>query len=221
MALAFLNPVEETEAVVNEVGPEVSAAEYEPFLEHLSGLLDGAEYLAISGSAPPGVPLCVYSEMVEMARRKGLRTAVDASGAALAEAVKARPYLVKPNRDEVRALGFEVAVWSDAAAVARDLRLRFGIDIVMITGGAEGAVVSAQSGAWSAAAPNVDVVSTLGSGDSAMAGFLWSLGENGDVEQALRMAVGCGAANAATAGAGRCSPDRIADLSGRIVANEI
>jgi len=221
LALALFNPDNRSEAVVNEIGPHVSEAEYAPFLEHLAGLLPGTEFLAISGSAPPGTPIRFYSEMVDIARSLGIRTAVDASGAALVEAVRARPFLIKPNREEAAALGAPIKSWDDAGNAARELSLRHGIDTVIVTGGPDGAVVASGDDIWSASAPTADVVSTLGSGDSMLAGYLWSICEGNDRADALRLGVACGSANATTVGAGRCPPDRIAQFSGRINVNKL
>ena len=151
-------------------------------------------------------------------RIAGVKTAVDASGDALVDAVRAHPYIVKPNREEARALGAHIESWDDAPVAAEGIRNRHGVQIVLITGGADGAVVASADGVWSANSPRINVVSTLGSGDSALAGFLWALGRGDDCGEALRLAVACGAANALTVGAGRCSAVRIAEMSGKIDA---
>lgn len=222
LALDVFDPRSGSEAVINEQGPQVAEAEAAGLIDHLSGLLCGADCLCISGSAPPGVPVSIYARMVDLARRQGVFVAVDASGEALLTAIGAGPSLIKPNAEEAGALGVLIATWSEEApAAAARMREMYALDQAVITGGANGAVVASADGVWIASSPQVRVVSTLGSGDSFMAGFLYGMHEGGGCARALKLGIACGAANAATPGAGHVALAAIEEISGRIVANKV
>ncbi|RZT88883.1 1-phosphofructokinase [Pseudonocardia sediminis] len=176
---------------INERGPSLSAAEAEALMHRAVTLGAGASWLVSCGSLPAGVGDDFHAELVRRARRPGLKIAVDTSDAPLHAAVAAHPDLIKPNHEELAELvGRPLGSLGDVLLAARELRAR-GIGSVLVSLGAGGALLVDRSGEHHARTPPITVRSTVGAGDSTLAGFLAAGGEGPD---ALRLAVAYGAA---------------------------
>ena len=132
----------------------------------------GASWAVLSGSLPPGVPDDVYATLTSLFADRGVRVAVDTSGAALVAALDAGPDLIKPNRQELAAaVGTPLHSVADVVAAAEKLLSR-GVKAVLASLGADGAVLVDSSGAVFGTAEAIDPVSTVGAGDAMLAGFL-------------------------------------------------
>ncbi|WP_210037137.1 1-phosphofructokinase [Pseudonocardia parietis] len=176
---------------INEQGPRLSAAEAAALTDRACALGTGASWLVSCGSLPAGVDDDYHAELVRRCRRPGLRIAIDTSGTPLHHAVAAAPDLVKPNHAELTELvGRPLGSLGDVLLAARELRAR-GIGAVLVSLGAGGALLIDRSGEYHARTPAITVRSTVGAGDSTLAGFLAAGGEGPD---ALRHAVAYGAA---------------------------
>jgi 1-phosphofructokinase family hexose kinase len=176
------------------------------FRDHWKGAL-----LAISGSLPPNVPADFYGSLIDAAHDAGCKAFLDTSGDGLRSALRARPDFVKPNRAEVETLlGRAVRDEQDAMASAREL-IRHGARSTAVTMGADGLVWLESEGgpAWSARPPRVKAISTVGCGDATLAGFAFAALEGLTGEEALRLAVACGAANCLAEFEGRISADDV------------
>ena len=207
---AALSP-EEIDAVETALLEAVTAA--------AAGEGAGARHWAVlSGSLPPGVPVDWYARLVRLLRESapGLRIAVDTSDeplAALAAGLpESAPDLVKPNGEELgqlvglladRAMALEEgAAHGDLAPVADAARILvdLGLGAVMATLGPAGAVLVTGGGAWHATAPKVPVASTVGAGDSSVAGYVLADVRGGDEPERLRTAMAYGSAAASLPG---------------------
>ena len=179
---------------------------------------DVHHWAVLSGSLPPGVPTDWYARLVRLLREAtpGLRIAVDTSDeplAALAAGLpESAPDLVKPNGEELgqlvglpadRAMALEEgAAHGDLAPVADAARILvdLGLGAVMATLGPAGAVLVTGGGAWHATAPKVPVASTVGAGDSSVAGYVLADVRGGDEPERLRTAMAYGSAAASLPG---------------------
>ncbi len=185
---------------VNEPGPVVTQRELEELLAQVRAKASRWDWVVISGSAPPGTPPGFYAELVKTARDQGAQTALDASGAALREGLKACPDLIKPNETEVRdILGWEPEDEAGALRAIEEL-LSLGIGCVMLTLGKAGGYVGRNGEIWQGIPPEVDVKTTVGCGDAALAGMVWALREGKGLDDALAWAMAAGAAAATTWG---------------------
>lgn len=176
------------------------------------------DWAVLSGSLPPGAPVDWYARLVVRLRgaAPGLRIAVDTSDAPLAALAAAMPAaapdLIKPNGEELgqlaglpaeRAMALEDGAmrgeYEPVVEAARVLVER-GVATVMATLGAAGAVLVTAEGAWHAAAPKIHVLSTVGAGDSSVAGYVLADVRGGDATERLRTAVAYGSAAAGLPG---------------------
>jgi 1-phosphofructokinase family hexose kinase len=181
-------------------GPAVDREHLALLEETLSFWLQAGRVLVLAGSLPPGAPSHTYATYLQLARARGVQTIVDADGEALRGALEASPGLIKPNVPEAeRLLGRALPDVGAIAAGAREL-VRRGIGVVVISMGAAGAVCSSGDRAWRILPPQVPRESTVGSGDSLVAGLAVVLARGGDIIDGLRLGTAAGAATAMSPG---------------------
>lgn len=203
---AVADPTNNLVTEINEWGPSVAEAELEILLDKLRYLGRGADIVVLAGSLPRDVPDDFYATAMQQLRRDGLDTALDVSGPRLRAGMGAEPTIVSPNRREAEEmLGYEFADDTEALAGAAEL-LEMGAAVALVhdEGGCVACFAEAKGRrCFLARVPPVDeVVSTVGSGDSFLAGFLSAWYAKAAPEDALRRAVAVGAANTQVLGAG-------------------
>lgn len=173
---------------INGPGPLVSEAAQQALLDRLDQLAPGHDAVVVAGSLPQGVSAQWLQALIVRLNDLGLRVALDTSGEALRAALKAGPWLIKPNSEELaEVLGFEAISVTAQAEAASHLQAQ-GIDHVVISHGAEGVNWFSIGSALHATPPKVTVASTVGAGDSLLAGMLHGLLSADTPEQTLRTA---------------------------------
>lgn len=186
----------ENETELNAPGPAVSHQQVEGLLCELSRL-NKDDLLCLCGSLPPGMDADSYARMLAAS---GVRAIVDTAGEALLRALGEKPWLVKPNREELAALvGRELPTLADVIEAAQWLRSK-GAQNVLVSMGKDGALLCAGEKRMYQPAPEGEVIGTVGAGDSLVAGFAAGWQRYGDMAQALRLGVACGSATACAEG---------------------
>ncbi|SDS76280.1 1-phosphofructokinase [Pseudarthrobacter equi] len=207
---------------INEPGPVLDDNQQEALLKLLLESSRGAGWVVLAGSLPPGFPPDFYATAARRLRSAAdgessghtPLIAVDSSGQPLAAALtggaEGMPDLLKPNAEELAELaaaaGFATAAADEleadpaAAAEAASAVVRSGVGAVLATLGSKGAVLVTADGAWLATHPPVAAVSTVGAGDSALAGYLLAHSQGAAPADCLRQAVAHGAAAASLPG---------------------
>lgn len=184
----------------NERGGPIEHRELVEMIDKVKSLARQSEYMVFGGSIPTGVNQDVYKVLIEIAQAGGAKTVLDADGEAFMEGIKAKPFMIKPNRDEAeRILGVEFESIADVARGALSLAER-GIELVVISLGSQGAVACYENTIYRAVSPQVKAVSTIGSGDSLIAGLLYGLENAKDIQGALKIGCAAGAATAMSSG---------------------
>ncbi len=178
---------------INAPGPTISPTELAELARTLERSLAGATWLASCGSLPPGAPDDLHARVVATARDAQVPVAIDTSGPALAAAVSAGPDLIKPNVHELaELLDRPLRGLGEVVTGAREV-LDHGVTTVVVSLGADGAVLVDRDGAWHATTPPITVRSAVGAGDALVAGLLAGGGRGPDA-LALGVAYGVGAA---------------------------
>ncbi|MFJ5284707.1 1-phosphofructokinase [Pseudomonas sp. NPDC088429] len=173
---------------INGPGPVVDAAAQQALLDRLVQIAPGHDAVVVAGSLPRGVTAQWLRELIERLNQLGLKVALDSSGEALRAALQASPWLIKPNTEELAdALGCEVVSHTAEAQAAARLHAQ-GIEHVVISHGADGVNWFSVGSALHATPPKVSVASTVGAGDSLLAGMLHGLLSADTPEQTLRTA---------------------------------
>ena len=179
-----------------EPGCEVTEAEEGAFLKSFKQIIRDSEVITISGSIPKGLSPDFYQNLISQAKEEGKSVILDTSGKLLESGLKARPTMVKPNRDEIGMLfGVRIAGLSDVIDCAKKI-YEMGIPYVVISLGGEGALFVCDDGIYLGRPPKIDVINTVGCGDSMVGAFAVALKLGYESRQALRFAVAIAAANA-------------------------
>ncbi|UFJ42654.1 1-phosphofructokinase [Brevibacillus humidisoli] len=191
---------------INEPGFQVTSADLQRIKEKLFTLLADAEVLVIGGSLPQGAPESLYREYIDMANEQGVKTILDADGAAFLEGIKAQPDVVKPNQYELeQAVGKQLHSLHDTVLAARDLLERSGVKLVVVSMGGNGAIAITQAEGYYAKPFPITPQSTVGAGDSMVAALAYSLQAGWTVSETIRWATAAGTVTAAKSGTQVCT----------------
>jgi 1-phosphofructokinase len=204
----LLNHQTSDATVINESGPVVSKKDWQGLLAHVKRLANQAQAVAFSGSLPPGVDPDAFSRLVRSLATSERTVYLDTSGTTLhAALIQPEGLCIKVNRSELAA-GLQLSLDKVGQIIEAGRRLLArGAALVVVTLGGEGALAIAPEGCWQASAPLVEVVSTVGSGDSLLAGLAVARLAGHRIDAALALGVACGAANALTGLPGRFERD--------------
>jgi 6-phosphofructokinase 2 len=176
-------------------GPTISPEEAQLFLEKTEKLAAKADYIVASGSLPQGLPIDFYADLAHRIKKVGARFILDTSGEPLKSAANAGVFLLKPNISELcKLIGVESLETDEVDDAALDIINRGHCEVVVVSMGASGAVVVTKDGCEHVPAPMVKKLSTVGAGDSMVAGMTWALASGKNYSQMARMGVACGSA---------------------------
>lgn len=209
---------EGTTTKVNSPGPRLDASEVAALTEAVVAAAQPGGWVVLSGSLPPGVPADWYATTTVRLQRAGVRVAVDTSGAALDATVEhSTPDLLKPNSDELaELLGCDVEEIEhdryQAALRAQQLRASHGVETVLLTLGGAGAILATPAGSWFCPPVPVQVRSTVGAGDSSLAGYLIAEAAGLPPADCLGSAAAYGAAAASLPGSALPAPSDLTDV---------
>ncbi len=193
-------------------GTELKEAEWRRLLERIE-TAGGVEFIVASGSLPPGVPPDIFGKIAVIARQKNARLVVDTSGEALKHAAEQGAYLLKPNLGELSALaGRERIEIAEIEAIAREVINQGRCEVIVVSMGEAGAMLITRNETHRAAPPVVEKQSTVGAGDSMVAGMVLALSQKQSLQDALRYGVACGTAATMNPGTELCNREDVARL---------
>ena len=179
---------------LNEKGTPVPESSMNALREKLLSLAEDSACMVFTGSLPPGAGEDTYRKLMEEVSARGCECVLDADARRLAEGIRAKPFLIKPNRHELEELtGQRLAGLDDIRAAAEAL-VRGGIRHAAVSLGADGALLSDAKGTVYAPGLKLPVASTVGAGDSMLAGMLSALLGGAGAAEALRLGMGCACA---------------------------
>lgn len=191
-------------------GPTLAEREWQTILEQVGALDPAPQYLVASGSLPPGVPSDFYARIARRTAGRGVRMVLDASGEPLRAALAEGVYLLKPSLREFEELtGKEGCEESQLPIVARRLIDEGRCQVLILSLGARGVFWMSASERGRLAAPAVPVKSSVGAGDSLVAGVVLALARGRALADAVRFGVAAGAASVMNPGTELC---RVADV---------
>lgn len=200
-------------------GPQVTVDEYAPCLDLLKKCASET-FIVISGSLPPGIPASILHDIALIAKNRGAKLVVDISGEAMRHALKGGIYLLKPNLSELAALtGAEHLMEDEIAAAARQIITRRQSTAVVVSLGASGALLVTQDEQVLVPAPVVKKVSTVGAGDSMVAGIVLRLSKGAGFLSATRYGVACGTAATLNPGTALCKKEDVDKIYQLILNN--
>jgi 6-phosphofructokinase 2 len=174
-------------------GAVMSEKEADDCLDALMNL--SPDLIVASGSLPPGLPDTYYRKVAERAKAIGAKLIIDTSGPALQAALDVGVFLLKPNLGELSVLaGVDALEMNMVDDAALDIIRRGFCEVVVVSLGPQGALLVTKDGFEHIPAPMVKKKSTVGAGDSMVAGMVWSLGQGKTYREMAQMGVACGSA---------------------------
>jgi 6-phosphofructokinase 2 len=201
-------------------GATLGDYEWPMFLDWVRQLRPAPDFLVTSGSLPPGVPVDFYARLAAVGRQTGSRVVLDTSGAPLARAVDEGVYLLKPSLQEFQALMVEhEGDESHLASLATMVVKRGWCEVLVLSLGAGGALWVTASERERLASPAVRVKSSVGAGDSMVAGIVLSLAQGRTLGEAVRYGVAAGAAAVMNPGTALCRREDVERLYPQVMTS--
>ena len=203
-------------------GPTLMPGDVSRVLEVLDSELGPGDWLVASGSLPPGVPEGFYGDLATRYAAKGVTVVVDTAPPWLAPAIAGGVFLVKPSRHELEEyLGRELHDINAQVQGARDMIAQSGATYVALSLGREGALLVTTDSAWHAVAPGITPVSTVGAGDSFVAGLVSALATGLTPGEALAHGVSAGSATAMSPATALCDRDAVTGVMSAVVTTTL
>jgi 6-phosphofructokinase 2 len=204
-------------------GPRLSANEWQGLLEITVEMAERADLVVASGSLAPGLPDDFFARVGKALDEQGVRLVLDSSGPGLVTTLeRAHVFLVKPNMHEIVELAGEELAWpEDQADWASALIAKGRADVVVVTHGAEGAIVVTSDRRTQVRPPAMQVQSAIGAGDSFIAGLCTGLVRGQPVAEAGALGMAAAAATLLTPGTELCHPDDVERLRAKIEVRAI
>lgn len=169
-----------------------------------------ADFIVASGSLIPGMPVDIVAQVAQIAKDKGAKLIIDTSGEALRKALEVGVYLLKPNLGELSSLvGKEEVSHETVDEIAKDIIARGQCQMIVVSMGPQGAKLITRDEVIVISAPLVKQVSTLGAGDSMVAGMVLALSQKRSLREVIQLGVACGTAATITHGSELCRKDDV------------
>ena len=222
--LAVIDPTSGEQTEINERGPAVSPEEVQRLFERIGYLAGGAKVCVLAGSVPPGAGDDLYARLISDLARRGVPVVLDAEGEAMLAGVRAGASMVTPNEREAEELvGQEFADRADLAQGLLEL-VRLGATEAAITR-PDGCVAAVGEGSsrrlLEVHTDPLDAVSTVGSGDAFLAGYVAARYDGRSPEECLAYGVACGAESTQHFGAGTVDRNQVERLLGEVSVHDL
>lgn len=186
-------------------GDSLTEGELQQCLEAVESLPDGIGFLVASGSLPPDVPSDFYALVSNIAKKKGIKFILDSSGESLEKAAETGLFLIKPNLRELSQLAGKTQISGmEQEEIASGIIAEGKAEVVVLSMGPRGAMMATREKTEYVTSPTVKTLSTVGAGDSMVAGIVNALTRGDDLSTALRWGVAAGTAATMTSGSELC-----------------
>jgi len=192
-----------------EHGPTITGIEKEEFLRAFEKEVINSTIICAAGSLPKGLDASFYTELVRIAKKYSKKIVTDASGKTLDEVIKAQPFMVKPNRYELSLLmNREITSIEDVKKALIFLR-DCGVELPLATLGKDGAVAYTDGKFYKFSSPEVEVINTVGSGDSSVAGIAVGISRGMSIIDSVKLGMAAGTANTQFPETGVVTPELV------------
>ena len=201
--------------ILNSSGPEVKPFEILEITDVVRRL-EEPEFVSIGGSLPPRAHPEIYRKIIETARLRGAKVILDVDREALKIGIGGKPDVIKPNIHELSALvGRKLEKRGEILEAAREIN-RKGVEIVLVSMGPRGILLVSEGEAYQAVPPSVEVVNTIGAGDSSVAGFIYGLVSGRDLKESLILATAAGTATTLRRGTALATKEDVEKLAPQV-----
>ncbi len=206
---------------LNEAGIPMTNEILEDFLNKYRKNLRDAEYVVLAGSIPPDTDESIYKLLAQEAAALGVKVVLDTEGEKLKEGIKAKPFAIKPNIHEFEELlGREMKTRSDILDGIKEVR-RAGVELVVVSMGGDGAIFMQGDVAYKTRPLPMETKSTVGCGDSVVAGIVYSLVSGFDLKKTAMISAAAGSITASKDGTNMCTKEEVMAVYNNIIADRI
>ncbi|WP_226677197.1 1-phosphofructokinase [Rossellomorea aquimaris] len=197
------------ETEINGRGPSITEDHIGQLFDRISSL-SGDDMVVLAGSIPGSVPKTFYQEIAAQCQKQGTRVVIDAEKNLIQPVLDLKPFLIKPNHHELGEM-FDTEIGTIEEAVHYGKKLKeYGVENVMVSMAEKGAILLTGDEAYYSSVPKGELKSSVGAGDSTVAGFLAGLSRGWSVEESFRLGTSAGSATAYSIGL--CSKDKVESL---------
>jgi 1-phosphofructokinase family hexose kinase len=206
---------------INRKGPAAPPTVIDELCSLIQSCIRPGDIAVFAGSIPENIPVEDYIKLILQVKDLGALIAIDSDFLGLEHYARLSPWLIKPNIHELRRIvepGGESV--DDIANAAYEL-CKNGVENVLVSLGANGLIYLSERTAIRASVPKVEVKSTVGAGDSALAGFAVAFLDNKDIMECVRLAAACGTACVMREGTGLASPELAQKIISKVKAGRI
>lgn len=206
---------------LNEQGFYVNKEQMEKFKDLMHKMAADSNFTVFSGSIPKGLPETSYKELIQE-ECKNTKAVLDADGELLVEGIKAGPFMIKPNLHELET-AFHVTLSSTAEIIrfCKELAQTYQISLIIVSLGAKGALLITNEECYQADPVKVVVKSTVGAGDSMIAGMLYGIEQGLTLKEAFGYATACGTLAVTKEGTQSFSLEEVTNMYKKVVVNEV
>ena len=218
----IMDPINKRETEITEAGYPVSRLQEQEFLDMLKRDLKQGDIVVCSGIPARGMREDIYKSISHMCSGADCKCILDTTGIYLEHAFPANYYFSKPNISEITELFHGTMEKSSSAMIENGRKMmKMGVKNLLISLGAEGGIFLSGEKAFRTVIPKIEAVSTIGSGDAAVAGFCIGLNKQWPAEDSVKMAMACGISNALNSKVGFVEAGTVQQLFGVIKIEEI
>jgi 1-phosphofructokinase len=214
--LKVVDPLNKTFTDINEPGGQVLESDIRKLENSLLSMVEPGDIVVFSGRVANGMDESIVKEWGIHCKQKGARVFVDAEGNTLKLAIEARPYLIKPNLDELESISGKKLDNREAMILECEKIIKSGVSIVVLSLGGDGALFVNEQNQFYIKALDVQVKSTVGAGDSMMAAFAYGVHNNLDFEETAKLSMAVSGVKVTCEGTKMPDKELINKLLGRV-----
>lgn len=214
--IKIVDEISHTYTDINEAGPDVSQDEMEKLISSINEHVDLSDVIVLSGSLLPNMEEDFYKQIIEKVNAKGAKVILDADGDALKLGIEGKPYMIKPNINELRRVSKKNLESVDEIIEEGVRIIESGISIVAVSMGGSGSIVVTKEKAYKVRPIKVQVKGTVGAGDAYVAGFAYGLSENLPVEDTIKIASSASTSVIMREGTKACSLKDVEELKKKV-----
>ncbi|MFI8688659.1 1-phosphofructokinase [Rossellomorea sp. NPDC077527] len=197
------------ETEINGSGPTICKETIGKLLDQISSLTED-DMIVLAGSIPGSVPKTFYQEIADLCLRQGTRVIIDAEKNLIQPVLSLKPFLIKPNHHELGEM-FDTEIDSIEDAVHYGKKLQeYGVENVLVSMAEKGALLLTEDDVYYSSIPRGELRSSVGAGDSTVAGFLAGLSRGWSIEESFRLGTSAGSATAYSIGL--CTTEKVESL---------
>ena len=218
--IKIVDPIKNTNTDINDTGIAVEPGYITQLRKKLQKYMEDAAYIVLSGSAPPGVEKDIYQTLIRS--MPSVRFVLDAEGELLRQGIKASPFLIKPNAEElVSTFGVALSSENEMIAVTKKLITKYNVNMALVSMGSKGSLLISDTFVYKAQPVKVDVKSTASAGDFMLGAFIYHYSQTENAEESLRYGAACGTLGVTTVGTALFPREYILPTSEKIFIEKI